>query len=48
LLRRVLDDPSIAVELGAQARARALLHFTEKRMTDEHVALYEELYQAQK
>lgn len=48
LLRRVLDDPSLAVELGSKARARALIHFTEKRMTDQHAVLFQELCQAPK
>ncbi len=43
LLARVVDDPPFAVALGQKARARALVHFTEKRSVDQHVELYERL-----
>jgi glycosyltransferase involved in cell wall biosynthesis len=39
-LRRVLDDPSLAVSLGAAARARALELFSLPRMLVSHLVLY--------
>ena len=39
-LRRVLGDPEVRVALGRAARSRALLHFTQQRMVDDHLQLY--------
>jgi glycosyltransferase involved in cell wall biosynthesis len=42
-MRRVLDRPGIAGELGARARARALKVFRDDRMAEDHLRLYREL-----
>ena len=42
-MRRVLDDPTLALTLGAAACARAQELFSVERMLDRHVALYHEV-----
>jgi glycosyltransferase involved in cell wall biosynthesis len=42
-MRRVLDEPIIAKELGEMARERALRLFPEGRMVTEHLAIYRSL-----
>jgi glycosyltransferase involved in cell wall biosynthesis len=42
-MRRVLDEPRLAKELGEKARDRALRLFREERMVNEHLATYCEL-----
>ena len=39
-LRRVLGDPELRVALGRAARSRALQHFTQQRMIEDHLRLY--------
>ena len=39
-LRRVLGDPELRVALGRAARSRALQHFTQQRMVEDHLQLY--------
>ena len=39
-LRRVLSDPELRVALGQAARSRALQHFTQQRMIQDHLQLY--------
>ena len=39
-LRRVLGDPELRVALGRAARSRALQHFTQQRMIEDHLQLY--------
>ena len=39
-LRRVLGDPELRVALGRTARSRALQHFTQQRMVEDHLQLY--------
>jgi rhamnosyl/mannosyltransferase len=41
-LGRLLHEPATRARLGAQARARALSHFTAERMCASTVALYHE------
>jgi glycosyltransferase involved in cell wall biosynthesis len=40
---RLLDDPALAAQMGAQARTRRRKHFTLDRMAKQVEALYEEL-----
>jgi glycosyltransferase involved in cell wall biosynthesis len=40
-LRRLLDDPALAADLGARARERALAHFTAARNASRLIDLYE-------
>jgi glycosyltransferase involved in cell wall biosynthesis len=42
-LRLILDDRSVAMDLGRKARDRAVRVFSQKRMVDEHLLLYREL-----
>jgi glycosyltransferase involved in cell wall biosynthesis len=42
-MRRVLDDPSLAKEMGDRAHRQALKAFAEKRMVEEHLKLYRRL-----
>ena len=39
-MRRALEDPALVTELGAKARQRALEHFQQDRMVEEHLLLY--------
>jgi len=39
-LRRVVEDPNLARELGAKARARAHELFVQDRMVSDHVQVY--------
>ncbi|HEV2195681.1 MAG TPA: glycosyltransferase family 4 protein [Candidatus Acidoferrum sp.] len=43
-LARLLDDPSVGVGLGQQARRRALQSFSFSHMIDAHVCVYRGLY----
>lgn len=43
VLQRVVDDPGLAERLGAQARARALAHYSWDRVTDAYERICEEL-----
>jgi glycosyltransferase involved in cell wall biosynthesis len=40
-LRRLLDDPALAADLGGRARERALSHFTAARNASRLIDLYE-------
>jgi glycogen synthase len=42
-LRRVLGDPKLCMTLGRAARSRALEHFTQERMVEEHMKLYSQI-----
>jgi len=42
-MRRVLDDPSLAVSLGSAARLRAVQMFNRDSMIQQHVSLYREV-----
>ena len=42
-MKRVLDEPNLAKELGQKARQRALHLFLAKRMVEEHLGVYCEL-----
>jgi glycosyltransferase involved in cell wall biosynthesis len=44
-MRRVLADPSLRVTLGRAARSRALEHFTQQRMVQDHLQLYRRILQ---
>jgi len=39
-MRRALKDPALVTALGAKARQRALEHFRQDRMVEEHLLLY--------
>lgn len=45
-LRSVLEQPELVSELGRKARERALRLFTQERMVDEHLRLYDRLLTA--
>ena len=42
-MRRALEDPALVTELGAKARQRAVEHFRQERMVEEHLLLYSTL-----
>lgn len=47
-LSRLRDDPALARELGARARATALHRFSSERMRDEYLQLYDRLLVARR
>ncbi len=42
-LARLIRDPGLRADLGRRGRARVLAHYTQKRVAQETVALYEEI-----
>jgi glycogen(starch) synthase len=42
-MQRVLDHPEVIIEIGRQARTRALEMFSQNRMIDDHFRLYAEV-----
>jgi glycosyltransferase involved in cell wall biosynthesis len=42
-LRRLLDNPLLRAQLGAKGRARVLQHFTDRRIAEETIKLYQQV-----
>jgi len=45
-MRQALEDPALVREIGEKARRHALKTFTEERMVEEHVQVYQEILAA--